>query len=322
MNFHVHHRMLFGLAWGIFVFLTVFIAIVPALTMMKTPPTPGLRDLTPLEKRGREIYVSEGCSYCHTQQVRPVPHDRLYGRPAAAGDYVYQTPQLLGTGRTGPDLSDIGNRQPDQTWHLIHLYQPRAVVRESVMPSYWWYFEVKEREEPGDTIVPVPPDYAPPKGVVVASRAAVALLAYLQALKQPKLDMSFFGGEQPAAAPAGAPSAAPGEAQLRALGAQVFGAHCARCHGMDGAGTRGLYPPLKASATVTNRDFAEHVRTVLNGLSGRPIAGQTYAGKMPPFADMLSDEEIAAVVLHERTSWGNQAPGPAPEDVKRLRGQP
>ena len=324
MNFHTDHRLLFGLAAGIFVVLTVIIAIVPAWRIMEVPPTPGLQPLTPVEQRGRELYITEGCSYCHTQQVRPVRHDLLYGRPSTAGDYYYHTPQLLGTGRTGPDLADIGNRQPDETWHLIHLYQPRAVVKESIMPSYWWYFEVKDRAEPGDTLVPVPPPYAREGKVVVASRDALALLAYLQSLRQPKLDMSLFPVLMPqpaAAAPGGAP-APTGEGQLRALGAQVYGAHCARCHQASGEGTPGLYPPLRGSTRVLNRDFSDHVRVVLRGLSGELIGGKTYSGKMPPFAEVLTDEEIAAVVLHERTSWGNQAPGPTAEDVKKLRGQP
>lgn len=322
MNFHTDHRLLFGMAGGIFIVLTIIIAIVPALRSLDIPPTPGLQPLTPSEERGRQLYITEGCSFCHTQQLRPVPHDLLYGRPATAGDYYYHTPQLLGTARTGPDLSDIGNRQPDEIWHLIHLYQPRAVVKESIMPAYWWYFEVKDRAEPGDTVVPVPPPYAPEGKAVVASREAMALLAYLQSLKQPKLDLSMFPGlALPiTAAVAGGPAAA-GEGQLRALGAQVYGANCTRCHGSTGEGTPGLYPPLKGSARVLNPDFTGQVRVVLRGLAGEPIGGKNYSGKMPPFADILTDEEIAAVVLHERSSWGNQAPGPSPEDVKRLRGQ-
>lgn len=321
MNFHVDHRWLFGMAAGIFVLLTIIIAIVPAFRSMEVPPTPGLVPRTPIEERGRQLYIAEGCSYCHTQQLRPVPHDFLYGRPATAGDYYYHTPQLLGTGRTGPDLSDIGNRQPDETWHLVHLYQPRAVVKDSIMPGYWWYFDVKERAEPGDTVVPVPPPYAPEGGVVVASRDAQALLAYLLSLKQPKLDMSMFVMAAPAAAaPVGTAAGAPaGEAQLRAVGAQVYGANCARCHGVDGGGTPGLYPPLKGSSRVVSADFTEHVQVVLYGLEGEEIDGVKYAGKMPPFGELLTDEEIAAVVAHERTSWGNQAPVPTPADVKRIR---
>jgi cytochrome c oxidase cbb3-type subunit 2 len=322
MNFHVDHRLLFGMAAGIFIVLTVIIAIVPALRSMDVPPTPGLQPLTAVEERGRQIYVAEGCSFCHTQQLRPVPHDLLYGRPAAAGDYYYQTPQLLGTARTGPDLSNIGERQPDEIWHLIHLYQPRAVVKESIMPSYWWHFELKDRADPGDTLVPVPPPWAPAGKAVVARREALDLLAYLQSLKQPKLDMSRFPGLVPQAAPAAGTGPAPvGEARLRELGAAVFGANCARCHGTSGDGTPGLYPALKGSPRVVNRDFTGHVQVVLHGLSGETIAGKTYSGKMPPFADILTDEEIAAVVLHERSSWGNQAPAPSPDDVRKIRGQ-
>jgi len=189
MNFHVNPRLLFGTAFGVFVALTLMIAVLPAIQIQQTPPTPGLEPLSEKAARGRDIYVREGCSYCHTQQVRPLAQDEPFGRPSAPGDYVYQTPQLLGTGRTGPDLANIGNRQPSDLWHLIHLYNPRALVRGSVMPAYWWYFREKERADAGDVVVPVPGAFAPQGKVVVATPEALALVDYLRSLKQPPLEM-------------------------------------------------------------------------------------------------------------------------------------
>jgi len=187
MNFHVNPRLLFGTALLGFIVLTLMIAVIPATRIQKTPPTPGLQPLSAEAARGRDIYVSEGCSYCHTQQVRPLPEDEPFGRPSAPGDYVYQTPELLGTERTGPDLSNIGNRQPSQVWHLMHLCSPRAVVKDSVMPSYWWYFREKDQADPNDVVVPVPAAFAPKDKVVVATPEALDLVAYLLALKQPPL---------------------------------------------------------------------------------------------------------------------------------------
>src|SRR3984885_3171857 len=83
--------------------------------------------------RGRQIYVREGCFYCHTQFNRL--QDRGYGPLVKAGDYVYETPHQLGTARTGPDLTNEGGRFPSQ-WQKAHLISPRAVKPGSIMPSF------------------------------------------------------------------------------------------------------------------------------------------------------------------------------------------
>jgi mono/diheme cytochrome c family protein len=112
----------------------------------------------------------------------------------------------------------------------------------------------------------------------------------------------------------GAPGVA-GQPSWATLGEQVYGNKCAACHQLAGQGLPGVFPPLKASAVVTAADPIEHIRTVLHGLSGKTIDGVPYASPMPPFADQLTDEEVAAVLNHERTSWGNQATPVKPEDV-------
>lgn len=170
-----------ALIYGAF---AVLLGVLPGVNLSTTAPTPGLRPLNAQEERGREIYVGEGCSYCHTQNVRPLQQDLVFGRPSVAGDYAYSTPQLLGTERTGPDLSNIGARQPSEVWQYLHLWEPRAVVTDSVMPSYRWLFQVKDRAGPQDIVVSVPPGFRPKQGVVVATQDAQALVAYLKSLKQ------------------------------------------------------------------------------------------------------------------------------------------
>lgn len=104
-----------------------------------------------------------------------------------------------------------------------------------------------------------------------------------------------------------------------AVGKQVYENKCAACHQLTGQGVPGVFPPLKGNAVVTAADPTEHVRTVLRGLTGKTIDGVAYASPMPPFADQLTDEEVAAVLNHERTSWGQQAPLVKPEDVLARR---
>jgi cytochrome c oxidase cbb3-type subunit 2 len=89
------------------------------------PPLPGLKPYTSAELRGREVYIANGCVYCHSQQPRAKAFapdfSRGWGRATVAGDYAYDQPHLLGTMRTGPDLMNIGVRQPSEQWHLGHL---------------------------------------------------------------------------------------------------------------------------------------------------------------------------------------------------------
>jgi len=124
LDFHKNHRLLFGVVLFGFVALSVIVAVAPALWVgARNHPLPGSAPLTELEQRGLEIYVAEGCVYCHTQQVRPIAQDTSrYGRPSVPADYARlapqdiwrQTPSILGTERTGPDLSNVGERQPSE----------------------------------------------------------------------------------------------------------------------------------------------------------------------------------------------------------------
>lgn len=176
-----------GVSALVYAILAVLMGVVPGIVLSQSPPTPGLAPYTAAQQRGRETYVGEGCAYCHTQNVRPLKQDLVFGRPSVAGDYAYDTPQLLGSERNGPDLTNIGARQPSKAWQYIHLWNPRAVVSGSIMPPYPWLFDVKAHAAAGDEVVPVPPAYAPHGGVVVVSDRVRDLVDYLEALKQVSL---------------------------------------------------------------------------------------------------------------------------------------
>ncbi len=104
-----------------------------------------------------------------------------------------------------------------------------------------------------------------------------------------------------------------------ARGTALYSANCAACHQPGGQGLAGVFPPLAGSAVVNASDPADHITTVLNGRQGSTIAGVTYASPMPAFKTILNDADIAAVVNHERTSWGNGAPIISVADVAKLR---
>jgi cytochrome c oxidase cbb3-type subunit 2 len=157
---------------------------------MKTP-IEGLTPHTALELEGRDIYIREGCTTCHTQMIRPFRAEtERYGHYTVAGEHVYEHPFLWGSKRTGPDLARVGGRYSDD-WHRAHLYNPRNVVPESKMPSYPWLFTAKiDHKVTADKMralraVGVPytdEDIAGAAEAVKGKREIEAMVAYLQQL--------------------------------------------------------------------------------------------------------------------------------------------
>ncbi len=103
----------------------------------------GVRPYTPLESRGRDIYVREGCYLCHSQMIRPFRDEQLrYGHYSLAAESQYDHPFQWGSKRTGPDLARVGGKYSNE-WQVQHLLSPRSVVPESVMPNYPWLLTTK-----------------------------------------------------------------------------------------------------------------------------------------------------------------------------------
>ena len=163
---------------------TALMVAMPYLLLKNIEPPAGLKPYTSTQLSGRQVYIASGCVYCHSQQPRDIKQApdalRGWGRASIAADYAYDTPHLLGTMRTGPDLFNIGARQPSKDWHLGHLYQPRAYMAGSIMPSYPYMFEVRRGEaKPGEVVVTLPPTLAKPGEVVIAKPDVLALVDYL-----------------------------------------------------------------------------------------------------------------------------------------------
>jgi len=178
---------IFAGALGTVAFAFLVLVLVPRVQLSGVAAPSALAPWADSTLAGREAYVSLGCFYCHSQQVRAPgfgsDQARGWGRASFPEDYAYDRPHQLGTMRTGPDLMNIGVRQPSRGWHLAHLYQPRAMTPGSVMPSFAFLFRVKERAEMGDEILNLPPGVGPAGRVVVAAPQARALVSYLVSLK-------------------------------------------------------------------------------------------------------------------------------------------
>jgi len=156
-----------------------------------TQPIEGMRPYTALENEGRDIYIREGCHVCHTQMIRPFRAEtERYGHYSTANEDVWEHPFLWGSKRTGPDLDRVGGRYSDD-WHRAHLYNPRDVVPQSIMPSFPWLFE--NRISGSDTAaklkvmqklgVPYTDEQIADAQEAVSGKYEIdALVAYLQAL--------------------------------------------------------------------------------------------------------------------------------------------
>ncbi|MBF0177077.1 MAG: cytochrome-c oxidase, cbb3-type subunit II [Magnetococcales bacterium] len=128
---------------GILILLVVSIGglveIVPLFYIDSTIETvQGMRPYTPLELKGRDIYLREQCYNCHSQMVRPFRDEvERYGHYSLAAESQYDHPFQWGSKRTGPDLARVGGKY-SRLWHQDHMRRPQDVVPESVMPPYPW----------------------------------------------------------------------------------------------------------------------------------------------------------------------------------------
>ena len=104
-------------------------------------PIKGLKPYTVLQLAGKEVYKKDNCIACHSQLIRPFKSETdRYGKYSLSGEYAYDRPFLWGSKRTGPDLHRVGNyRTPD--WHANHMWDPKSVVPDSIMPAYKHQFK-------------------------------------------------------------------------------------------------------------------------------------------------------------------------------------
>ncbi|HCU64358.1 MAG TPA: cytochrome-c oxidase, cbb3-type subunit II [Rheinheimera sp.] len=156
-----------------------------------TEPVDGLKPYTALQMEGRDIFIREGCTNCHSQMIRPFRHEvERYGHYSVAGESIWEHPFLWGSKRTGPDLARVGGRYSDD-WHYAHLMDPRSVVPQSNMPAYPWLDEnvldgkltAKKLETFRSFGVPyTDEDIAGAEAAVKGKKEMEALIAYLQSL--------------------------------------------------------------------------------------------------------------------------------------------
>ena len=124
---------------GALVLLAVIVLIMVVWPYSTADMTPSeiFRPRTDIEEAGRKIYIENGCVYCHSQSIRAFDWVHGANRIAQAGDYVADEPILLGSARTGVDLSQEGGERSDD-WHIAHFINPRYTRPNSIMPPFRW----------------------------------------------------------------------------------------------------------------------------------------------------------------------------------------
>jgi cbb3-type cytochrome oxidase cytochrome c subunit len=217
--------------------------------------------------RGRQIYVREGCVYCHTQFTRL--QDRGYGPLVKAGDYVQETPHQLGTARTGPDLTNEGDRFPSE-WQKAHLINPRSVKPGSIMPSFSF----------------------------LSDRDMNDLVAYIQTLgNMRKVEHYVEAPEEYKAALARKKVDTKADASANA-GRGIYTQNCAACHGMEGRGNGPNALSLEKKPANFTRPFYKQYPDdfwfyrISEGVPGT---------RMPRFGETLTEEQRWYLVAYLKT---------------------
>ena len=266
---------------------SIFIVVILPSVTMHDRPSDISRDWTPAEDAGHSLYVQNGCSYCHSLYVRVIDWDLGADRIAQSGDYYAQNPAILGTERTGPDLSQAGGEHPDD-WHWAHFTNPRNTRPLSLMPS--WEF--------------------------LGPQALTNLTAYVQSLSGRAADFrvdrqrtwktaatqAYASGVDRnidwlhAQVPAGwrsMPNPYPATPGALERGRKIYAGFCMNCHGPvgDGQGTAERYlspPPLNFTTLRRHLVDGKYIGgifyyQVMNGITGTG---------MPYFKRELESEKI------------------------------
>ncbi len=303
--FRMDGRTVFFGAVIVFASIIFVVTALPFLTY-NPPQSADARPLNQVEEAGRRLYASNGCNFCHTQYLRPqdwtgVGTFRTTGRTAQAGDYFFQQSPMLGSERTGPDLSQEGGVHTDE-WHLAHFYNPRYTSVKSIMPQFSFYYEHSQA------------------GGIIPKQEVYDLIAYVQslggnagvernqrqkALKAKLLEERGKGNE--AIIHEWFPSTwrtvrNPMEPTTRSLihGKQIFTTNCIGCHGLkgDGKGPATYFINNPAPRNFTDRtqqlyfSDGELYDAILFGVDGTA---------MPAWGDLLTVNDIWDVTNFIRT---------------------
>lgn len=262
----------------------VFVVIVlPYAHTRQTKPSEIFRARETVEAAGRRLYIANGCVYCHSQSIRTIDWGLGAERIAQAGDYVADHPILLGSQRTGPDLSQDGGEHPDD-WHMAHFNNPRYTRPLSIMPPFAFLGQAKLKQ-----LIP----YVQSLGLKDADRRMArqnhwkqhAIRAYEAG---PDGNVQWLSENIPQGW-RDVPNPYPTTEAGLARGHKIYQDFCLGCHGPvgDGMGPAQpwIYPPPLNFTLLKNREISGGILyyQIMNGITGTA---------MPYFKRELESEKI------------------------------
>lgn len=281
---------------------TAVMMVYPMFTAEMHPKMANLKPYNALQLAGRDVYIENGCYYCHSQMIRPLKAEVMrYGEYSKAGEFAYDQPFLWGSKRKGPDLARIGGKYSDK-WHYEHLNDPRKLFQGSNMPAYGWLakYPVNPQEmEASMKALKFP--YTKEEIAALAGKSKLdALIAYMQ----------YLGTAIPKAAKVASATASDGtghistDAATIAEGRKLYDSNCAGCHGTDGKGGVG-------GPGVTDKEWLNVAKPISDETlfaiiaegtkEGMVIDGRTAKGGMPEWDELLGKKKIWALVSYIRS---------------------
>lgn len=263
---------------GLIVFFAVVFAAVFIPKLVYNPPqTVIAHEYTEQQMRGRELFYSNGCNYCHTQYVRP--EDTAMGRVSAGGDYFFDNPMILGSERTGPDLSYIG-RKRSEAWEIRHWITPREMSPLSIMPSFEFI--------PDEDLKAMAAYIFYLGDRVAAERMILPPDPYVNLTDPLLVPMTQTGSDQPQGWPTWT------AAGLQD-GKETYVANCLTCHGCAGNGL-GSYA---GTLIVTPADFKQDpFRSMPDDQWFWHVSEGVQGTVMPPWKESLTEEQRWNVVRY------------------------
>ncbi|MCF8028768.1 MAG: cbb3-type cytochrome c oxidase subunit II [Desulfobacteraceae bacterium] len=278
--------------------VVTIVVVLPFYHTNQTKPSEIFRSRTAAEKAGRRIYINNGCVYCHSQSIRTLDWGIGAERIAQAGDYVADRPILLGSQRTGPDLSQEGGEHPDD-WHMAHFVNPRYTSPLSIMPAF--EFLGKKKLENLTAYVQSLGFRAADKRVKRQEKwKQRAIAAYEQG---PVKNVQWIHDHLPAPWRK-LPNPYPTSDAGLARGHKVYQDFCMGCHGPigDGMGPAQpyLYPPPLNFTILKDRGVSGGILyyQIMNGITGTA---------MPYFKKHLESEKIWEVGNYVAEYFINQS---------------
>ena len=259
------------------------VVLLPYVNTSQTAPSDIFRQRAADEAAGRKLYIANGCVYCHSQSIRTIDWGLGAERIAQAGDYVADYPILLGSQRTGPDLSQDGGEHPDD-WHVAHFTNPRYTRPLSIMPA----FKFLGDDHMGNLI-----RYVQSLGMKDADRRMQRQRFWkTEAIKGyeagPDANVQWLNANIPQGWH-DVPNPYPTTEAGLARGHKIYQDFCLGCHGPvgDGMGPAQpwIYPPPLNFTILKNREISGGILyyQIMNGITGTA---------MPYFKRELESEKI------------------------------